>query len=129
MQRIHHCTPFKIKYYNFAVESTAGSERVDGIIENFVKPFDLSQPPLLRIGLIKVKEKQHLLVMDMHHIISDGVSFTVLVTDFLRLYQEKELPGLNIRYKDFAQWQQQESQKQTRNIGLSSLAYKEISRC
>jgi tyrocidine synthetase-3 len=112
LQRIHHCMPFKIKYYNFAAEGTAGRERVDRIIENFVKPFDLSRPPLLRIGLIKVKEKQHLLVMDMHHIISDGVSFTLLVTDFLRLYQEKELPGLNIRYKDFAQWQQQESQKQ-----------------
>ncbi|MCP5051620.1 MAG: hypothetical protein GY940_30920, partial [bacterium] len=49
--------------------------------------------------------------MDMHHIIADGVSFTILVTDFMRLYQDKQLPRLNIQYKDFAHWRQEESQK------------------
>ena len=44
-------------------------------------------------------------MVDMHHIISDGVSQQVLREDFLAFYEGKELPPLRIQYKDFAQWQ------------------------
>ncbi len=41
----------------------------------------------------------------MHHIIADGVSMSTLVQEFTDLYCEKELPALNLHYKDFAVWQ------------------------
>ncbi|MCU0290276.1 MAG: condensation domain-containing protein, partial [Acidobacteria bacterium] len=69
---------------------------------DFVRPFDLSQAPLLRVGLV---EGNRSLLIDMHHIISDGISHRVLQEDFNRFYEGKELPPLRIQYKDFAQWQ------------------------
>ena len=73
-----------------------------------VRPFDLSHAPLLRVGLLNVEKEQYqqyILIVDMHHIISDGVSHQVLKEDFMAFYQGNELPSLRIQYKDFAQWQ------------------------
>ncbi|SFJ96958.1 condensation domain-containing protein, partial [Thermoflavimicrobium dichotomicum] len=52
----------------------ATEEEVNQQIESFIRPFDLSQAPLFRVGLIRIGEERHILMMDMHHIISDGVS-------------------------------------------------------
>jgi len=79
--------------------------RITKTIKNFVRPFDLSKAPLMRIGLIKEDEKKFLFLVDMHHIISDGVSIQVLVHDFMGLYAEEELPALKLQYKDFSVWQ------------------------
>ncbi|MED2910653.1 condensation domain-containing protein, partial [Bacillus thuringiensis] len=82
-------------------------------VEAFVRPFDLEQAPLLRVGLIEVEENHHLLLFDMHHIISDGVSMNVLVQEFARLYEGDSLPELRIQYKDYAAWQQSLAQSET----------------
>jgi hypothetical protein len=73
--------------------------------QNFIRPFDLSQAPLMRVGLIKREKDHHILMIDMHHIISDGLSIGILVREFVRLYEGEELPELQIQYKDFAGWQ------------------------
>jgi len=73
--------------------------------EAFIRPFDLSQAPLLRVGLVKIEEEKHLLMVDMHHIISDGLSTQVLLRDFSALYTGMELPGIGVQYKDYAEWQ------------------------
>ncbi|UCH93005.1 MAG: non-ribosomal peptide synthetase, partial [Candidatus Aminicenantes bacterium] len=78
----------------------------------FVRPFDLSQPPLLRVGLKKTGNKNHLLLVDMHHIIADGVSQDILAKDFASLYANDPLPPLRLRYKDICQWQNSEREKQ-----------------
>ncbi|MDQ1354923.1 MAG: hypothetical protein QG657_5232, partial [Acidobacteriota bacterium] len=78
------------------------------IIRNFIRPFDLSKSPLLRVGLVRLAEEKHLFLVDMHHIISDGMSTQVLVHDFSTLYAGRELPGINIQYKDYAEWQNRE---------------------
>ncbi|MCK4764999.1 MAG: non-ribosomal peptide synthase/polyketide synthase, partial [Candidatus Aminicenantes bacterium] len=72
---------------------------------DFIRPFDLSQAPLLRVGLIKEGEANHILQLDMHHIISDGISAGLFVQDFMSLYNGEELPLLKIQYKDFSEWQ------------------------
>ncbi|MCP5054263.1 MAG: AMP-binding protein, partial [bacterium] len=82
-------------------------------LRSFVRPFDLSNAPLLRVGLVKGGEDEHLLMVDMHHIISDGVSMGVLETDFIALYRDKTLPPLRIHYKDFSQWQNSPSQQES----------------
>lgn len=73
-------------------------------LEKFVRPFDLSKAPLLRVGVIHA-ESSTILVIDMPHIICDGMSQTILGRDFLALYQGKELAMLPFQYKDYAEWE------------------------
>ncbi|MEW9702891.1 amino acid adenylation domain-containing protein [Paenibacillus sp. SI8] len=78
-----------------------------GALDDFVRPFDLSKAPLLRVGLIKLSAERHFFLFDLHHIISDGASMGVLVKEFMLLYQGKGLPELAIQYTDFSVWQQE----------------------
>ncbi|WP_160716902.1 non-ribosomal peptide synthetase [Chitinophaga solisilvae] len=72
----------------------------------FVRPFDLSCAPLLRCGLAPFTPDKSLLVIDMHHIISDGLSADIFLQELLRLYENDTLPPLPLQYKDYAVWQQ-----------------------
>ncbi|MDQ1352804.1 MAG: hypothetical protein QG657_3110, partial [Acidobacteriota bacterium] len=72
--------------------------------------FDLSQAPLIRVGLRKIEEEEHILVVEMHHIISDGVSAEILIREFTTLYQGGELPAISLRYRDYAEWQKRSKQ-------------------
>lgn len=81
--------------------------------EESQKPFDLSQGPLLRTILLWLAEDEFVLLLTMHHIISDGWSWGVLLQEFAVLYdtfsigQSSPLAELPIQYADFALWQQQ----------------------
>ncbi len=102
------------KEARFAVEYFGEQPVVQRIIRGFIQPFDLSRPPLFRVGLIKTSEHQHILIIDMHHLITDGTSMELLVWEFLHLYSsgvEGELPPLRLHYKDAAVWQNGESQR------------------
>ncbi|HEX3045902.1 MAG TPA: amino acid adenylation domain-containing protein, partial [Bacillota bacterium] len=81
--------------------------RLQTIIRDFIRPFDLSIAPLLRVKLIKLAATQHLFIMDMHHIISDGVSLVVIINELAELYGGRELEPLKIQYKDFTAWENQ----------------------
>ncbi len=100
VQKVAEALDFEIEYFE-SDEKNAGE-----IIEKFVRPFDLSKPPLMRVGLIKLADKEHLFLVDMHHIIADAASSAILMNDFMALYEGKELPELGIQYKDYAEWQQ-----------------------
>ncbi|UCH96983.1 MAG: amino acid adenylation domain-containing protein, partial [Candidatus Aminicenantes bacterium] len=89
-----------------------GTRGLASWLRNFIRPFDLSQAPLLRVGLAKTGEKKHLFVVDMHHIISDGISRRLLVREFMALAAEKDLPPLRLQYKDFSAWQNREAQRE-----------------
>ena len=75
--------------------------------------FDLSRGPLLRVKLMRVEEREHVLLFTMHHIVSDGWSRGVLVRELKELYKAKvegreaELKELGIQYVDFAIWQRE----------------------
>ncbi|MDM8557743.1 amino acid adenylation domain-containing protein [Candidatus Parabeggiatoa sp. HSG14] len=77
------------------------------------RPFDLSAGYLFRTTLLKLKTKVHVLLVNMHHIISDGWSIGVLIRELSTLYeafsqgQASPLPPLPIQYVDFAHWQRQ----------------------
>lgn len=81
-------------------------------IAQIVQPFNLESGPLLRIALITLNSSTHLLVVDMHHIITDGISQELMIRDFLDLYQGKSLPILDLQYKDYAEWQQSPAQQE-----------------
>ncbi|MCU0289761.1 MAG: condensation domain-containing protein, partial [Acidobacteria bacterium] len=107
VQQIHDEVEFEIECF-----ATDEHGQTGPIIKNFMQPFDLSKVPLLRVGLLKEKGDRHFLLVDMHHIISDGTSQNIMVKEFLALYREEDLAGLKIQYKDFARWQNHEKQKE-----------------
>lgn len=96
----------------FSIKSLSGD--VATAVEKFVRPFDLYQAPLFRVGLLPVEPGHHVLMLDMHHIISDGVSHNIFMRDFMALYRGESLPALTLQYKDFSVWQQGGSYQQTK---------------
>lgn len=80
---------------------------LENVMEDFIRPFDLEKAPLLRVSLVEGDDDLQYLMFDIHHIISDGVSMSVLIRDFIALYAERTLPPLNIQYRDFAVWQEE----------------------
>jgi amino acid adenylation domain-containing protein len=112
VQRIHEDVEFNLELHEV---NDSRSNWAQGFIKRFIRPFDLTKPPLIRAGLIKEENNGSILIVDMHHIISDMVSHEILEKDFLALYGEKETPSLWLRYKDFSEWQQGESGKEYLN--------------
>jgi amino acid adenylation domain-containing protein len=77
------------------------------------KPFDLTQGPLLRTLLMRINPNQHLLVLVLHHIITDGWSIAILFRELTKCYeaftkgQAPDLPALPIQYVEYARWQRE----------------------
>src|SRR5215217_5124193 len=95
----------------------AEAER-DAMVQNLIHEqtqasFDLKRGPLLRITLVRLREDEHVLLLAMHHIVTDGWSVGVFVGEVVALYErytagrEVDLPTLPIQYADFATWQRQ----------------------
>ncbi|UCH92861.1 MAG: amino acid adenylation domain-containing protein [Candidatus Aminicenantes bacterium] len=101
---------FEIEYYDLATEDTENTEEQENI-HHFVRPFDLSAAPLLRVGLIKIDQAEHILMVDMHHIITDGTSQGILIKEFMDLYAGEKLLPLKLQYKDYSEWQNSDKQK------------------
>jgi amino acid adenylation domain-containing protein/non-ribosomal peptide synthase protein (TIGR01720 family) len=79
--------------------------------EEAAKPFDLERGPLIRTGLLRMGDQDHILMLIMHHIISDGWSAEVLVKEFAAVYaalsagRPSPLPELPVQYADYSVWQ------------------------
>ncbi|MCO8171811.1 amino acid adenylation domain-containing protein, partial [Pseudomonas sp. 21LCFQ02] len=90
--------------------SDAGQLQTE-IQSEIARVFDLGEGPLLRACLLQMDEQDHVLVLTMHHIVSDGWSMPVMVQELVRLYEGHsqghtvELPQLSIQYADYAIWQ------------------------
>jgi amino acid adenylation domain-containing protein len=82
-------------------------------LEKLTAPFDLELGPLLRACLLQVADNSHVLLVTMHHIISDGWSIQVMVKELLDFYKghvagkENVLPPLPVQYKDYTAWLEQ----------------------
>jgi amino acid adenylation domain-containing protein len=107
VQRVHEEVSFRL------IDACAGTgeeppvhspQLAANAVKKFKRPFDLSQAPLLRAGLVKTGDL-HLLLVDMHHIISDGTSNIILAQDFQALSAGEKLPPIKLQYKDFSGWQ------------------------
>ncbi|MGC5773689.1 amino acid adenylation domain-containing protein [Paenibacillus pabuli] len=102
VQRIGEAVVLDVPYSELSSEETT-----DDRFRNFVKPFDLTQAPLFRAELVKLSDAESLLLVDMHHLISDGYSMAVFMKELVGLYQGHVLPELRIQYTDFAVWHNQ----------------------
>ncbi|MCK8524439.1 condensation domain-containing protein, partial [Aquimarina sp. D1M17] len=103
VQRVLAADGFELEYYS------CGSEDVSLFLSDFVRPFDLSTDFPIRVGILDVSGEFSILMIDMHHIINDGVSQEILMREFWSLYQGLALPALRIQYTDYAVWQQSAS--------------------
>ena len=101
-------TPVQVvhKKVDFHLENMKAAEyEIQGVIDGFIKPFNLARAPLFRVGLVEIIGEKYLLLLDMHHIISDGISMVILIREFLHAYEGRALPELQIQYKDYSKWQ------------------------
>ncbi|MCU0289246.1 MAG: condensation domain-containing protein, partial [Acidobacteria bacterium] len=99
VQRVHDLVSFSLEI----IQTFPGG---------FIRPFDLSKAPLLRVGLFKKTEHENILLVDMHHIISDGISLQILEREFAALYSNTSLNPLPLQYKDYAYWQNSAGQQE-----------------
>ena len=69
------------------------------------RPFDLTQGPMLRTSLLRLGAQEHVLLLTMHHIASDGWTIGILIRELQALYTGAALPELPLQYADYAAWQ------------------------
>ncbi|HEV7474838.1 MAG TPA: amino acid adenylation domain-containing protein [Pyrinomonadaceae bacterium] len=115
VQVIAEAQPAKLEVVDLselpAAEREAEAERLAN--EEARRPFDLTRGPLLRVRLLRLSDTEHVLLMTMHHIISDGWSIKVFGRELAALYeaysagQRSPLRELPIQYADFAVWQRE----------------------
>ncbi len=96
--------------------SSAGSQEQEEELKRFIqgeisRPFDLEDGPLMRVSLIRMGEQEHVLLAILHHIIADGWSAGIFISEMVPLYEAfvsgspSRLPELKLQYADFAAWQ------------------------
>ncbi len=105
-------SPIKIDYLDIRQQN--GQQTIESYIINEARtPFKLEEGPLTRVKVLQIKEQEFVIILNMHHIISDGWSMGILMKEVGVLYrafsegQPSPLPPLEIQYVDFAAWQRE----------------------
>lgn len=115
VQVIDPFTPFSLPLIDLAEQPEKDREKeVEEILRRECRrPFDLTRDAMLRALLIRVSAAEHILLLNVHHIVSDGWSWSVFFRELSALYEAitsgraADLPELPIQYADFALWQRQ----------------------
>ncbi|HEU4562407.1 MAG TPA: amino acid adenylation domain-containing protein, partial [Longimicrobium sp.] len=107
--------------FSLPVEELSGLDEADReaavrrrAAEEARRAFDLSAGPLFRAALLRLGEEDHVLLLSMHHVVSDGWSMGVLRRELSALYAayreggESPLPELAVQYADYAVWQREQ---------------------
>jgi hypothetical protein len=117
VQEIEEPKELKLEVVEVGGEEREGGEKereqrvMELAREEWGRRFDLGRGPLLRVKLLRVGEEEHVLLLTMHHVVSDGWSVGVLSREFTALYnaysqgEESPLEELKVQYADFAVWQ------------------------
>ncbi|MGV3139538.1 amino acid adenylation domain-containing protein [Brevibacillus agri] len=101
-QKVHSAVPFAFPVY--ALTEAEAAE----MIRDFVRPFRLDKAPLFRAALIELTDKKEsILILDMHHTITDGLSVGIMLKELAALYENRQLEPLSLHYKDYAVWESQ----------------------
>jgi len=120
VQKIDENVSFSLLY------ACGSEEEAKQQVNDFVRPFDLAEPPLLRMLLFRVSSHKHFLFMDIHHIVSDGLSMGIFVQEFETLYKGDVLQPLGVQYKDYVLWHHRvmsaDEMKSQENFWLNYLA-------
>ena len=102
--------PVQIVYTDVAI----GVERIElsggspeEAAERFVRPFNLERPPLLRAGIAMLEDGTSLFMFDVHHIVADAISVSILLQEWFALYHGEPFGDPHIQYTDYAVWEQE----------------------
>ncbi|QJC51349.1 amino acid adenylation domain-containing protein [Paenibacillus albicereus] len=111
LQRVHAPSGFRLER-SASLEaqaadglSASGELPVQRLVQAFVRPFSLDREPAVRAALLRLGAERHLLLLDLHHIVTDGVSTALLIRELGALYTGAPLPEPRIGYRDYAVWQ------------------------
>ena len=115
VQVVHAGEEWKLETVDLREEEEQRRKRrvEETIEEELLREFDLSRGPLLKVKLLRVGEQEHVLMVCMHHIISDGWSMAIFTRELGELYEalsqgrKAELPELPVQYADYAVWQRE----------------------
>ncbi|MFC4634989.1 amino acid adenylation domain-containing protein [Dokdonia ponticola] len=113
---------FDIDCYDYSDVEDQEEALEKRVINSYKYQFDLSEAPLMRVTLVRLSEDRHVLLFNMHHIISDGWSMEILSKEFMTIYdhlvqgKEIQLPELTVQYKDYATWMRSEAQTNSLKI-------------
>src|SRR5215831_12158757 len=115
LQLIHPTLAIKINVT--ALDHLTGEERENRLqalaSEESVKSFDLSCLPLIRVSLFKLGDAEHVLIINLHHVVADGLSIGLMLDELDTFYRvftgsgDPWPPELAVQYGDFAVWQRQ----------------------
>lgn len=78
---------------------------LEDVVGQLVVPFNISRPPLLRVCMVELADDRHLLVVDVHHIVADGMSTAILIDELTAVLAGDEPAPPSLQYKDYALWQ------------------------
>ncbi|WP_283137196.1 non-ribosomal peptide synthetase [Rhizohabitans arisaemae] len=110
---VHEKAPVRLLRVDVSAEAEPERRAVEILGVETARPFDLTEGPLLRAVLVRLAEAEHILLVALHHIVSDGWSMEILADELCAAYgaiaagRRPELPELPIRYGDFAAWQRE----------------------
>jgi len=79
-------------------------KRIEEIVQDCIKPFDLKCAPLFRVFTIRIGKDRHILLLDVHHIICDGFSADLILDELTSLYDGKKLSDPGMQYRDYIKW-------------------------
>ncbi|MBF2047252.1 MAG: hypothetical protein IGS54_07795 [Elainella sp. C42_A2020_010] len=110
-QEIHAAQPLDFEQIDAATwDEETLTQRA---IVAYQRPFNLESGPVLRVALLTQTPQEHVLLLTIHHIAVDGLSFGILLDDLRTLYQAESieqpvsLPAIDYQYTDFVQWQRE----------------------
>ncbi|MFN2529804.1 MAG: amino acid adenylation domain-containing protein [Pyrinomonadaceae bacterium] len=109
------CVMVEIPLFDLSeLPSAVAQQKINELArEETARSFKLAHGPLLRLTLVKAGDAEHVLLLTMHHIISDGWSINVFMRELVKCYNalttdtSPDLPSLTVQYVDFVAWQRQ----------------------
>lgn len=115
-------TTFHIEHGNVIARVAAGlhfqmewmeSASIEDAMQSFVRPFDLERGPLIRAAMVKLPDNMPGLLLDMHHIISDGLSSQILMSRLKSYYEGVQVDLPELTFVDYAWWRKNTDEKGT----------------
>jgi len=115
VQVVHPPLEFKLPLVDLSLLTRQRAEREAARLaqEEILRVFDLTRGPLVRPTLLRINDREHIIICTMHHIVGDGQSFEVVIREMSQIYstfsdgEPSPLPELAFQYVDYAAWQRQ----------------------
>ncbi|THC44760.1 non-ribosomal peptide synthetase [Streptomyces sp. A1499] len=125
VQVVHHHLALDVPETDLSGPRHTDADRRKWIDDALAEPFDIGSGPLLRVRLLRTGPDRSVLVVAMHHLVSDRWSIAVFLNELSELYEAfasgrpSPLPELAIQYGDFASWQQRQTASADWERGLA----------